>query len=65
MKTVFVVLMIIFGFIGCIAAAASLVLTSVLMIRFLPVLIAVALAICALGYLLNKLGIRFQDRSRF
>jgi len=60
MRTVFTALMMILAFIGCIAAAGALVLIGLLMIRFLPVLIAVVLAICALGYLLNKLGVSAQ-----
>jgi hypothetical protein len=38
------------------------VLVGLLMLRFLPVLIAIALAIFALGYLLNKLGVSVQQR---
>jgi hypothetical protein len=62
MRTVFTALMMILAFIGCIAAAGVLVLVGLLMLRFLPVLIAIALAIFALGYLLNKLGVSVQQR---
>jgi hypothetical protein len=61
MRTVFTALMMILAFIGCIAAAGVLVLVGLLMLRFLPVLIAIALAIFALGYLLNKLGVSVQQ----
>jgi hypothetical protein len=61
MRTVFTALMMILAFIGCIAAAGVLVLIGLLMLRFLPVLIAIALAIFALSYLLNKLGVSVQQ----
>lgn len=61
MRTVFTALMMILAFIGCIAAAGVLVLVGLFMLRFLPVLIAIALAIFALGYLLNKLGVSVQQ----
>jgi hypothetical protein len=61
MRTVFTALMMILAFIGCIAAAGVLVLVGLLMLRFLPVLIAIALAIFALSYLLNKLGVSVQQ----
>jgi hypothetical protein len=61
MRTVFTALMMILAFIGCIAAAGVLVLVGLLMLRFLPILIAIALAIFALGYLLNKLGVSVQQ----
>ena len=45
-----------FAFIGALAAAGALVVSIVLMLRFPPLLIAVALACWMLCWLLNRAG---------
>jgi len=45
-----------FAFIGALAAAGALIMSIVLMLRFLPLLIAVVLACWILSWLLNKAG---------
>ncbi|MFZ3154045.1 hypothetical protein [Pseudomonas sp.] len=49
-----------FAFIGALAAAGALVVSIVLMLRFPPLLIAVALACWILYWLLKKAGKPFQ-----
>lgn len=57
-------LLCLFAFIGALAAAGALVLSLMLMLRFPPLLIAVALACWLLSKLLRVLGIPAQEQTK-